>query len=331
MNIVSSCQTTASTSPSSKIATIGSHGYVLHSSSKKHIWVIDIGATDHMTFDPGQITSHTPSSQLVVFNANGTPSPDILSSKTIGCGTRRGKLYYLDLASDSEASLNHAYKIRGTSVEKQTSEISLLQTKGEVSSKFQQFYHMVETQFHARIQVLQYDNGGEFLNHDLNKFLQDHGIIHQRSCPYTPQQNGMAERKNRHLLEVVRASLFGANMPRSFWGEAILSATYLINRIPSSILNFQTPLQTLYHHIQIPPTKNLEPRIFGCVVFVHLHDHQRSKLDPRAEKCIGDGVLWEWGRKNKREGGNGSWWGKGGAERKSEVGGWGWGRVGWVW
>ena len=127
--------------------------------------------------------------------------------------------------------------------------VSLLKTKGEVSSKFQQFYQMVETQFHARIQVLRSDNGGEFLNHDLNQFLQDHGIIHQRSCPYTPQQNGVAERKNKHLLEVVRASLFGANMPRSFWGEAVVSAAYLINRIPSSILNFQTPLQTLHHHI----------------------------------------------------------------------------------
>ncbi|KAI5317136.1 hypothetical protein L3X38_036843 [Prunus dulcis] len=74
-----------------------------------------------MTFDPGQLTSHTPSSQSVVSNVNGTHFLDILS-KTIGCGTRRGKLYYLDLASDSEASLSQAYKIGGTSVEKQTSE-----------------------------------------------------------------------------------------------------------------------------------------------------------------------------------------------------------------
>ncbi|XP_021829064.1 uncharacterized protein LOC110769409 [Prunus avium] len=282
---------------STSVATLGTQCYVLHSSSKKHTWVIDTVATDHMTFDPGQIISHTPPSQSVVSNANGTSSPvigegslslsdsltldsvlivpslhhnllsvaqittalnctvtfwpthcvfqDILSSKTIGCGTRRGKLYYLDLAFDSEASLNQAYKIGGTSVEKQTSE------------------------------VLRSDNGGEFLNHDLNEFFQDHGIIHQRSCPSTPQQNGVAERKNRHLLEVVRASLFGANMPRSFWG-----------RIPSSILQFRTPLQTLQHHSQIPPTQNLEPRIFGCVVFFHLHDHHRSKLDPRADKCV---------------------------------------------
>ncbi|CAL2267943.1 unnamed protein product [Prunus armeniaca] len=145
---------------------------------------------------------------------------------------------------------------------------------------------MVKTQLHARIQVLRSDNGGEFLNHDLNQFLQDHSIIHQRSCPYTPQQNGVTETKNRHLLEVVCASLCGAIMPRSFWGETVVSAAYLINRIPSSILNFQTSLQTLHHHIRTPPTPNLEPQIFGCVIFVHLQDYQRSKLDARAKKCV---------------------------------------------
>ena len=75
---------------------------------------------------------------------------------------------------------------------------------------------MLETQFHDIIHVLPYGNGGEFLSHALNQFLQDHDIIHERSCPYTPQQNEVVERKNIQLLEVVRASLFGANMPRSF-------------------------------------------------------------------------------------------------------------------
>ncbi|CAL9021814.1 unnamed protein product [Prunus brigantina] len=160
---------TALTPASASIATTGTQGYVLHSSSKKHTWVIDTRATDHMTFDPGQINIHTSASQLVVSNANCTPSPDILNNKTIGCCTRRGKLYYLDLAYGSKASLIQAYTIGGASVEKKTSE------------------------------------------------------------------NGVAERNNRHLLEVVHASLFGANMPRLFWGEDIFSAAYLINRIPFTV------------------------------------------------------------------------------------------------
>ncbi|CAL9009279.1 unnamed protein product [Prunus brigantina] len=164
--------------------------------------------------------------------------------------------------------------------------ISLLKTKGEVCTTFQQFYKMVDTQFHAKIKIIRSDNGGEFVNHDLCQFLEAHGIEHQRTCPYTPQQNGVAERKNRHLLEVVRASLFDAQMPRSFWGEAVCSAVYLINRVPSSVLNFQTPLQALRQLCALHSTPNLEPRVFGCVTFVHLYTHQRNKLEPRALKCV---------------------------------------------
>ncbi|KAL0451458.1 UNVERIFIED_CONTAM: Retrovirus-related Pol polyprotein from transposon TNT 1-94 [Sesamum latifolium] len=101
---------------------------------------------------------------------------------------------------------------------------------------------MITTQYQAHIQVLRTDNGGEFVNQDLQRYLNLHGIVHQMTCPYSPQQNGVVERKNRHLLEVVRASLFEANMPTSYWGEAVTVATYLINRMPSSSLQFRTPL-----------------------------------------------------------------------------------------
>ncbi|KAI5312163.1 hypothetical protein L3X38_041336 [Prunus dulcis] len=119
---VSPAVPTAPAPASAFVATTGTQSYVLHSSSKKHTWVMFTGATDHVTFDPRQITSHTLSSQSVVSNANGTPSPDILSNKKIGCGPRRGKLYYMDLASDNEASHSQAYNIGGKSVEKNTSE-----------------------------------------------------------------------------------------------------------------------------------------------------------------------------------------------------------------
>ncbi|XP_068666655.1 uncharacterized protein [Aristolochia californica] len=99
-------------------------------------------------------------------------------------------------------------------------------------------------------------------------------------------QNGVAERKNRHLLEVVRASLFEAHMSASYWGEAITTAAYLINRIPSSVLQFQTPLSVLHKTISAPAVPNLPPKVFGCVAFVHLHKSLRHKLEPRALKCV---------------------------------------------
>ena len=75
-------------------------------------------------------------------------------------------------------------------------------------------------------------------------------------------------------------------MPLSYWGEALTSAAYLINRVPSSTINFKTPFQTLTDAVVAPAVSNLTPHVFGCVVFVHLHKHQRTKLTPQALRCV---------------------------------------------
>ena len=76
-------------------------------------------------------------------------------------------------------------------------------------------------------------------------FFSKRGIIHQSSCNQTPQQNSVSERKNRHLLEVARSLLFTLNVPKKFWGDAVLTSCYLINQMPSRVLNFQTTLDKL--------------------------------------------------------------------------------------
>ena len=75
---------------------------------------------------------------------------------------------------------------------------------------------MIATQYHSKIQTLRSDNGGEFVNQDLKQHLDDHGITHQTTCPYTPHQNRVAERKSHHLLEVICVSLFEAHMSTSY-------------------------------------------------------------------------------------------------------------------
>ena len=100
------------------------------------------------------------------------------------------------------------------------------------------------------------------------------------------QQNGVAEWKNWHLLEVVHASLIAAKMSISYWRETITSAAYLINRVISNSIDFQTPLQPLTNAVVAPTVLNLPPRVFGCVTFVHLHKHQRTKLTSRALQCV---------------------------------------------
>ncbi|CAL8151472.1 unnamed protein product [Prunus armeniaca] len=148
------------------------------------------------------------------------------------------------------------------------------------------FHKQMKTQFNAHIQILRSDNGGEFVNHDFQTYFQQHEIIHETTCPQTPQQNGVAERKNRHLLETARALLIGAHVPRHHWDDAIVTAVHLINRMPSGVLTFKIPLQVLAQHRPLPSVLVLTPRIFGCVAFVHLHKNQRSKLDPCALRCV---------------------------------------------
>ena len=116
--------------------------------------------------------------------------------------------------------------------------------------------------------------------------MEGHDIIHQTTCSNTPQQNGVAERKNQHLLEVVCASLIAVKIPISYWGEAITSIAYLINRVPSSSIDFQTPLQALTNVVVAPIVTNLPPFVFGCVAFMHLHKHQRTKLTSRTLQCV---------------------------------------------
>ncbi|XP_071687473.1 uncharacterized protein [Rutidosis leptorrhynchoides] len=92
-----------------------------------------------------------------------------------------------------------------------------LTNKSEVFDKFTTFSNMVQTQFQSKIQVLRSDNGGEFVNSQMKLFCEERGIIHQTTCPHTPQQNRVAERKNRILLEITRALMIESNVPRSFW------------------------------------------------------------------------------------------------------------------
>ena len=164
--------------------------------------------------------------------------------------------------------------------------ISLLRNKSDVGTTFQEFHKMVTTQYQRQIRTLQSNNGEEFVDKILGHFLGHHGIRHQTSYTYTLQQNGLAERKNRQILEIVRAFLFGMNMPKFYWGEAVKLVAYLINRTPSSVIEFQTPKQKMQSLLSIPHLPNLEPRVFGCTVYVHMPKVLRSKLDPCAKQCV---------------------------------------------
>jgi histone deacetylase 1/2 len=109
--------------------------------------------------------------------------------------------------------------------------IFLLKHKSDVFDVFLKFQQLVERLFDRKILTVQSDWGGEYQK--LHSYFQKVGITHHVSCPHTHQQNGSAERKHRHIVEVGLSLLAQACMPLKFWDEAFLTATYLINRIPT--------------------------------------------------------------------------------------------------
>jgi hypothetical protein len=124
----------------------------------------------------------------------------------------------------------------------------------------------------------------EFVNRNFINFFQQKGILHQTTCVYTPEQNGVSERKNQHLLEVTQVFLFQNNIPKIFWSDVILTTTYLINRMSGVKLNYKNPLEIFYQE-----KINLgHLRVFECLYYVH--KNKQDKLDYTSIKAIFLGI-----------------------------------------
>lgn len=108
----------------------------------------------------------------------------------------------------------------------------LFADKSQVPSIILAYLAYVSTQFHNTIKAVRTDNGSEFINLTLKTEFSKLGIQHQTNCTYSPQQNGIVERKHRTLLNVARALRFQAHLPISFWGDYLLTTTYLLNITP---------------------------------------------------------------------------------------------------
>ena len=159
----------------------------------------------------------------------------------------------------------------------------LMVTKDEAFFLIKRFVNMAKTQFDKTVKVIRSDNALELgRSHEALKFFAETGIRHETSCIHTPQQNGVVERKHKHLLEVSRALMFQSSMPIRFWGECVLTATHLINRMPTKVLKGQTPFEVLFG--QPPAYEHL--RVFGSLCFMTTSKQGRDKFQERAKPCI---------------------------------------------
>uniref|UniRef100_A0A2N9F6X6 Integrase catalytic domain-containing protein n=1 Tax=Fagus sylvatica TaxID=28930 RepID=A0A2N9F6X6_FAGSY len=161
--------------------------------------------------------------------------------------------------------------------------VYVLKDRSQLFAIFQSFYAEISNQFNAKLLAFRTDNAREYTESSFQEFLTSRGIIHQTSCVRTPQQNGIAERKNGPILAIARALMLQMHVPKLFWADAVLTATYLLNRMPSRVLKGKSPFEILFAD-KSPFSVPL--KVFGCVSFVHNLNPSRDKLDPRAHKCI---------------------------------------------
>ena len=163
--------------------------------------------------------------------------------------------------------------------------VYLLRSKDEALPAYKSWVTAVEAEQSAaghKVAAVRSDNGGEFISEAFDALLKERGSSRERSTPYTPQQNGVAERVNRTLLNSVRAMLHDSPLDDSFWDEALRTAVTYHNCAPASAVGGTTPHKVWSGH---------RPRVgymraFGCLCYAHVAKVGRDKLAPRARKCV---------------------------------------------
>lgn len=157
--------------------------------------------------------------------------------------------------------------------------VYLLRTKDEVLRVFPELITMVETQYKAKVRGVRSDNAKELM---FTELYNAKGIRSFHSCPETPQQNSVVERKHQHILNVARALMFQAKLSLQFWSDCVLTAVFLINQLPSPLLQDKSPYQLL--HKKKPDYSEI--RVFGCLCYVSTSSKNRHKFQPRSRPSL---------------------------------------------
>ncbi|XP_070039220.1 uncharacterized protein [Nicotiana tomentosiformis] len=158
-----------------------------------------------------------------------------VAATTVIKGNYNTKLWHSRLGHPSVKAMQHIPILKGLADEHAQQEYQIYSMAKQHRTTFPDST--------SKADLLRLDNGTEFFNSKCSALFSDLGIIHQSSCPYTPQQNGTVERKHRHILEVARALRIQSSVPIRFWGECIRNAVYLINKLPTAVLKSKSPYE----------------------------------------------------------------------------------------
>jgi hypothetical protein len=182
-----------------------------------------------------------------------------------GILTRGGKRYFITFIDDF---FRYTY-------------VYLMRNKDESFDIFKKYKTEVENQKDKRIKVLRSNRGGEYFPQEFTNYCEKNGLIHQRPAPYTPQQNGLAERKNRTLVNILNVMILSVRLPFNLWGEALLTACHVHNRVLSKKIH-SSPYE-LWNGRK--PNLNYF-KVWGCITYLRIPDPKRTKLGPRAIKSV---------------------------------------------
>ncbi|KAK1686289.1 hypothetical protein QYE76_047137 [Lolium multiflorum] len=160
--------------------------------------------------------------------------------------------------------------------------VFLLKSKDETHREFITFAKKAQRTYESEIKAIRTDNGTEFKNYTMQEFVDDEGIKHEFSAPYTPQQNGVVERKNRTIIEMARTMLSEFNSPHNFWGEAISTAVHYSNRLFLRPLHNKTPYELLTGN----KPNVMYIRVFGCKCLVKNNKGKLGKFETRTIEGI---------------------------------------------
>jgi transposase InsO family protein len=160
--------------------------------------------------------------------------------------------------------------------------VSMLAAKSDTLAAVKLFQARVEVETGRKLRVLRTDNGGEFTSVEFESYCAERGVTRQHTTPYTPQQNDVVERRNQSVVTMARSLLKSRNVPVTFWGEAVATAVYLLNRAPTKALEGMTPYQAW--HGRKPDVAHL--RTFGCVAFLKVTKPNLKKLEDRGTPAV---------------------------------------------
>ena len=159
--------------------------------------------------------------------------------------------------------------------------VFLLKTKDEALETFIIFKNEAETQTGKKLKRLRSDRGGEYTSNQFTQLCQSFGIVHEETAPYSPQSNGVAERKNRTLKDMINSLLESSGLPNYMWGEALNTACHILNRVP------QKHKESSPFELWRGQESNLKYlKVWGCLAKVLIPEHKRKKLGPKTVDAI---------------------------------------------